>query len=189
MKTGEWDAARAAVIGMAERMADATKKAARQEAHHFRAMVLKAFNTRGKSNGKAWPKLKPGTIRQKGSTKPLIATGQLRNAVEVVEKGDTIFVGIASNKTRAGGGSLVSIAAVHEYGKIIAQRRGGRIVLIRIPQRSFIEATMKFHFKPDQVRDRFAQRVGAIMGPRWVGKVSSANFFANLGKAAAKGSK
>lgn len=188
MKVGEWAKARAAVAGMATRMSSATDKATRQEAQLFRKMVLRAFNSRGKSNGKAWAKLKPATIRRKGSSKPLIDTAQLRNSVSVIEKGNTIFVGVSS-KVRRNGRPLANIAAVHEYGKVIAQQRGGKVVLIKIPQRSFIQSTADFHFKPSDVSKRYAQRVALLMGPGWGGGVATASTLAKAGKAAAKGTK
>jgi len=189
MKVGDWNKARAAVGSMAARMRNATNKASRQEAQLYRKMVLRAFSSRGKSNGKAWAKLKPQTIRKKGSSKPLVASGQLRASITVVEKGDTIFVGVSSKKRRSDGGSLVDIAAVHEFGKVIAQRRGTSVVLTQIPKRSFLQATSDAHFKPDDVRKRYAQRVALLMGPGWGGGVATASSLASAGKALAKGKK
>ena len=167
MKVGDWAKARAAVLGMAERMQNATEKAARKEAHLFRKKVLRAFQTGGKSNGKAWAPLKPATIRKKGSSKPLIDTAHLRNSISVIETNNAIFVGVASKTIRKGGGSLVNVAAVHEFGKVIAQRRGTGVTLVTIPKRSFLKATADAHFKPATVKARFKRNVAAIMGPGW----------------------
>jgi len=185
-KVGDWNAARAATANMGARMVRATDRATRQEAQLFRSLVVRAFNSGGATNGKRWEPNKPATKERKGSSKPLIDSGQLRNSVQVVEKGDMIFVGVPSNVKRSGGGPLVSIAAVHEYGKIIAQRRGGRVVLIKIPERSFIRSTADFHFKPSAVRPRFFARVALALGPTWAQQVpASAKSLAAAGAAAA----
>ncbi len=189
MKVGDWAKARAAVGGMATRMQNATTKATRQEAQLYRKMVLRAFQSRGKSNGYAWQKLKPDTIRRKGSSKPLVDTAQLRNSIVVIEKGGNIFVGVSSKKRRSDGGSLVNIAAVHEFGKVIAQKRGTKVVLITIPKRSFLQATQDAHFQPSDVAKRYAQRVALLMGPGWGGGVATASSLAKAGKALAKGRK
>lgn len=173
MKVGDWAKARAAVSGMGVRMRKATDRASRMEAQLYRKKVLDAFKTRGMSNGKAWAPLKPSTIKRKGSSKPLIDTGQLRNSIVVIERGKEIFIGISSKVQRPRGGPLVNIAAVHEYGSVIAQARGSKIVLIRIPQRSFLQATADAHFKPADVKRRYARRVKALMGPGWGGQVAA----------------
>lgn len=185
-KVGDWAAARAATEAMGTRMVRATERATKQEAQLFRRMVVTAFNTRGKSNGTAWVPNKPSTRKQKGSSKPLIDSGQLRNSVQVVDRGGAIFVGIPNFARRKGGGPLVSIAAVHEYGKVIVQNRGGQVVLIKIPKRSFIQATADFHFSPAKVRTRFHARVAVGMGPGWaVQAPASARALAKEGKAVA----
>lgn len=167
IKTGEWAAARAATTAMAERFDRAHTMAARAEAQLFRALVVKAFTTKGRSNGKAWTPNAPSTVRQKGSAKPLIDSGQLRASVAVVERGRQTFIGIPSKKKRSGGGPLVDIAAVHEFGKVIVQQRKGEIVIIKIPKRSFIQATADAHFAPTDVRTRFFARVAINMGGAW----------------------
>lgn len=166
-KVGDWGAARAAVSGMGERMLRATQRATMQEAQLFRSLAVRAFNTGGRSNGEAWARNQPGTIRAKGSSKPLIDSGQLRNSVAVVKIGQGVFVGVPSNTRREGGGPLVSIAEVHEYGKVIAQQRGGSIVLIKIPARSFIGSTASKHFSPRDVSARYFARVAIGMGAGW----------------------
>lgn len=188
-KTGDWPEARVAVARMGARMVKASEKATKQEAQLFRAMVVRAFNSRGKSNGVAWKPIKPATKKRKRSSKPLIDSGQLRNSVQIVERGDSVFVGVPSFARRKDGGPLVSIAAVHEYGKKIAITYPfAGIVIIDIPERSFIRSTAKFHFKPNDTRTRYFARIGVIMGPGWAMQVPpSARALAAKGKAAAKG--
>jgi len=187
MKTGDWALARAATDRMGARMVAATQKATLQEAQMYRALVVRAFNSRGKSNGKAWQPLQPATVKAKGSSKPLIDTGQLRNSVQVINAGGVIFVGVPSKVRSTTGGPLVSIAAVHEYGKIIAQRRGDKIVLIKIPARSFLTATYDKHFQPADVRKRYFSRVALAMGGAWaVAAPATARQLAAVGIAEAK---
>lgn len=73
-----------------------------------------------------WPPLKPETIKRKGSSKPLIDTGKLRNSivhnVELEKK--RVLVGVFSQ-------DVATYAAVHEFG---APRRN-------IPQRSYLRKT------------------------------------------------
>lgn len=166
-KIGDWNAARAAVAGMGARFKAASERANKQEAQLFRSLVVRAFNSRGATNGKPWPKLQRATIRAKGSSKPLIDSGQLRNSIAVIDDGDNVFVGIESKKQRSGGGPLVDIAAVHEFGKVIAQQRGGNVVLIKIPQRSFLQSTFDAHFTPEKVRPRILARTAIAMGNGW----------------------
>lgn len=189
-KVGQWNAARALLNGMGGRYNRAVTRAIKLEAQLFRSMVLRAFNTRGRSNGKAWPKLQPATIRRKGSTKPLIDRGDLRNSVAVIDRGGAIFVGVPSN-TRSARGPIVSIAAVHEYGKTIIQKRGSKIVVIKIPRRSFIADTAGFHFKAKAVRERVAARVQLALG-KGMGNIKApakASQLADIGKAQEKASR
>lgn len=166
-KTGDWQQARAAVNAMAARYQRASARALKGEAQLFRRRVVEAFNSRGKSNGQAWVPNKPSTVRKKGSSKPLIDSGQLRNSIEVIDGPAGVFVGVSSKVQRKGGGPLVNIAEVHEYGKVVAQARGGGIVLIKIPERSFLRATAKAHFAPKDVAERMVARTAAGMGAGW----------------------
>lgn len=68
-----------------------------------------------------WPPLKPETIRRKGSSKPLIDTGRLRNSITHKVEGDKALVGIF-------GGEVLVYAAVHEFG---SPKKN-------IPERSFL---------------------------------------------------
>lgn len=68
-----------------------------------------------------WPPLKPETIKRKGSSKPLIDTGRLRNSITHKVEEDKALVGIF-------GGEVLVYAAVHEFG---SPRKN-------IPERSFL---------------------------------------------------
>lgn len=166
-KFGQWDAARMAVESMGLRASRAMNSANGAEAHMFRALVVRAFNSRGKSNGTAWPKLQKSTIKRKGSSKPLVDHGDLRNSIVVVDKGHEAFVGVLSSKRGRTGKPLVKVGDTHENGKVIVQKRGDKAVVIKIPKRSFLKATADKHFKPSVVKTRFLARVAIAMGNGW----------------------
>jgi hypothetical protein len=48
--------------------------------------------------------------------RPLVAHGDLRGAVQVVAKGDEVFVGISHKARGRGGQRLAQVAALHEQG-------------------------------------------------------------------------
>jgi len=171
-KVGDWHRARMMLGAAVVRTHRSIQRAVKQEAQYFRAKVLKAFQTRGNSNGITWAPNAPSTIARKGSSKPLIDTGQLRGSIQVVQSGDVFFVGVPSFSMRDDGKSMVSIGAIHEYGTVIAQTRGDSMVLIQIPQRSFIQSTADAHFQPEDVRKRFMARFAHDLSPYWAIQMS-----------------
>jgi len=88
---------------------------------------IKQTITRGRAE---WPPLSPETIKRKGSSKPLIDTGKLRNSVTHKVEGNAVKVGVF--------GEEAVIAAVHEFGTTKAGR-GHKVV---IPSRPFIRPTV-----------------------------------------------
>lgn len=187
IKVGEWDAARIALFRQGKRAHVAMGLATKQEAHLMRGMMIRAFVSGGRSNGINWPKLQPATIAAKKSRKPLIDSGDMRNSVVVVTVGNDAFVGITSKTRSKDGKSLANIAAVHEFGKTIVQKRGDAIVIIKIPARSFVRSTADRHFKPAIAKQRFLARVAIAMGTGWAKQAPpSGAAMAKSGKAAAK---
>lgn len=197
-KTGDWSRAKAALARVSGVRLQAVEKAAlQQEAHLFRRKVLEAFNTSGRSNGKAWEKNKPSVRKAKGSSKPLVDTGDLRNSVQVVRNTPwAVFVGVPNNAMAKDGTRMVSIADVHEFGKVIAilitpkmhayvmakmaelgllkgkssgtgKFRPGQVLVIRLPTRSFIRATADAHFNRLIVGERLMSRVAVMLGGAW----------------------
>lgn len=186
-KVGQWNEARAALFKQGMRARKAMAMATSQEAHLFRGLVIRAFNSGGRSNGVNWPKLQPATAKAKGSRKPLIDSGDLRNSVVVVKDGNDAWVGVTSNTRGHNGENMANIAAVHEYGKTIVQKRGNKVVIIKIPKRSFLHSTAKFHFKPVIAKQRFLARVAIGMGTGWASQAPMKGAaMAKAGKAAAK---
>lgn len=72
----------------------------------------------------SWPPLRPETIKRKGSSRPLIDTGRLRDSITHKVEGDKALVGIF-------GGGVLIYAAVHEFG---SPKRN-------IPERSYLRKT------------------------------------------------
>jgi hypothetical protein len=170
---------------MALRAFKAIRKANQQEAQLFRKLTVRAFTTRGKSNGITWPKLAQSTIDKKKSTKPLIDKGELKNSITIVDSGETIFVGVPNGKRHSDRSKpMTQIGFVHEYGMLIAQQRGRRVVMIRIPERSFLRSTANFHFKPADSGRRMESRVAIAMGTGW--RVQAPAKMSELAKAGVK---
>lgn len=67
----------------------------------------------------AWKELHPMTILMKGSAQPLLNEGELERAIQVIEQGGKVFVGIPEGAQRSDGTSLEMVAEVMEYGATI----------------------------------------------------------------------
>lgn len=193
-KVGHWKALDYNMVQLATRVRVAQHIAVQQEAQMFRGKVIRAFTTSGRSNGKKWPKNSPSTIAQKGSSKPLIDTGDLRNSIVAIPAGrNRAFVGVSSKKRTKDGERLVDIAEVHEFGRTIAirvtqkmfnyvmaqlsqnggkRRKGtgqfkpGSVLIIKIPERSFLRATADAHFTAAKVIPRVQRRFKKILALR-----------------------
>jgi hypothetical protein len=194
IKIGDWKKAGKALPGLAAAYRKAEIQAVFQEALHFRRQVIKAFKTSGGSNGKAWAPNRPSTIAAKGSSKPLINTGDLMGSVAVLPAGSaSFFAGVPNNARAKKGGKLTQIGRVHEEGRVIVMQitkkqhawfmanlsslgggggggssgggtfKPGGILVIKIPQRSFLQATKDAHFKEVQSRKRIQRRIATAM--------------------------
>ena len=110
---GDWDKAGALLTGMYARMSGNLAAATRHNAISLRDMMKKTIN-QGRPE---WKRLQPKTIARKGSSKPLIDTGDLRNSINysLTDKGGA-FIGIPRAAKNRKGGDLVNIGAVHVYG-------------------------------------------------------------------------
>lgn len=203
-RVGQWRAARAAMSpSLPFKTNKAINLAVAQEAQYFRKKCVEAFNTSGASNGKVWTPNKTSTSRSKGSSKPLIDSGDLRNSITVITKGAASFVGVPNNKRHRDGQELIDIASTHEFGKIIAvtitakmlaflhanaDKLGlgtgsgqglavGKVMLIDISKRSFLQATLDAHFGKVNLRKRFLARVAQNLGGIWAFLGSDPNRF------------
>jgi len=114
----------------------ALRQAIRKEAQGLRSIMVQSFRLQKGGTRKRWAKLSKATIalrrseemKQKGGrvkgTKALIATGQERKAIQVMPpRGDSwgeLFIGIPrGTRRKGGGGSMINIALIHEYGAVI----------------------------------------------------------------------
>jgi len=115
---------------------------------------------------------------------PLIVQGDLRNSIAVVKEGDGVFVGVLRSAKSSGGGSLVNVAAIHEFGsrpivlkitpKVRAllhaafrkagldapsgERPSTGVAVIRIPPRPFLRPVFEVYGAPEVVAKRFVDR-------------------------------
>ncbi len=193
-KTGDWTAARRILASAPQRIREAQDKAVLQEAQFFRTKIVEGLRS-GAPGGQAFQPLAPTTLairRLRGGkgTKPLIYRGDLRNSIAVVKEGDGVFVGVLRSAKGSGGGSIVNIAAIHEFGtrpivlKITPKVRallhvafrkagldapsGGRpstgVAVIRVPARPFLQPVFDTYGAPDVVARRFVERVATLLG-------------------------
>lgn len=193
-KTGDWGKARSALIRGPLALKIAAKRAVMQEAQFFRTKIVQGLREQA-PGGKRFKPLKPTTIAMrrffgfKGS-KALIRSGNLRNSVQVLSTGGTVFIGIARNARTKDGKDLVSIAALHEFGsKPIVQRMtdkqrkllhaafraaglprsdggggGGRgIIVMRIPKRPFIQPVFDKYGKRQLIESRMRIRLAKML--------------------------
>ena len=113
----------------------ALRRAIRVEAQGLRSLMVQSFRLQKGGGVKRWAPLSKATIalrrsdemKQKGGrvkgTKALVATGQERKAIQVIpghgDNWDELFIGIPRGTRRSGGGSLINIALIHEFGAVI----------------------------------------------------------------------
>lgn len=71
-------------------------------------LIQRGFSSSSGPNGERWPALKPSTVRRKGSAKPLIDRGLMRQQTFAKAKGDRVAFGV--------GGSRARIAPYHQFG-------------------------------------------------------------------------
>ncbi len=189
-RTGDWARARHILrAGGAERMHKAITLAVRKEAHALRKEIIVGLTARSKELKPLSP-LTRAARRLAGfrGTKPLIRTGDLRNSISVIVKGDRAFVGVARS---AGGERLVNLAKLHEYGSqpyvipitpkmqrylgvLFAKERGRRrrrkastgsagVVVIQIPSRPFLRLAFE-RWRKSNPQQRIMADVAKRMG-------------------------
>lgn len=94
-------------------------------------VVQTSFRKSQSPLGEAWRALAPATVksRRKGSSNPLIDTGQLRQSVTIVAGKDRITFGVS--------GAPQQYAGAHQFGT----SRAGRGNRTKIPRRAFLPIT------------------------------------------------
>jgi len=186
-KIGDWQKARRLLPQVDRAYRVALMEAVEQEAQYFVRKVKTCFKTSGKSNGAKWAPNSPLTIGRKGSSKPLINSGDLMGAITVKKVAPRVFLaGVPSNVRTKDGKSMVSIGQVHEEGRVIVMKitpkmhrfvmaslnklggkkgggtgafRPGGTLVIKIPQRSFLQSTKDAHFQDSATERRVKNRI------------------------------
>ncbi len=114
--------------------------------------------------GVPFAKLAESTIDRKGSSKALIDTGFLVNAIMQKTMADKAFVGLLRGTVNPQGEDMVNIGAIMEYGATITMPNGTTIV---IPPRPFLHPTMeKYH---DQVADNYRKAIRTALTRKFGG--------------------
>lgn len=196
-RKGNWNQVQKALAAASSVLAtgQAFEKALLKEAYLMQRKMKQAIKTAGESNKQPWAPNAPSTVTIKGSSKPLIDRGDLRNSISVVEHDKMIFIGIPNNARGRNGQDLVSVAATHEFGhtfaiKVTQEMRDavliklakgdqskpfsskgklvvGNTMIIRLPRRSFVGDTMDAHFSSEDVANRLLKRVALALGGPW----------------------
>jgi phage gpG-like protein len=160
--TGDWELAQKKLAKSPAWVKRALRRSLQAEAEHIAGAMRARFD-----------KLRPPNARNtkllKGSSKPLVSTGDLRNSISVEKNGDMDFyVGVPR------GSRAEKLAAIHERGVTIIQHLtdkqrkffhamfgsqgktgaggGTGIVVIHIPARPFIRPTFQQESKGAKAR-------------------------------------
>lgn len=130
MKFGDWQKYADRLHKGATKSASALDKAVKKQAVILSTDIKKNIQSSGSYAGAPFAPLKPSTIARKGSSKPLIDTGDMMRSVQAKKIEDfTYLVGIPGNMT--GGKTKQTIAMyakMHENGGITAN---GQLVIAR----------------------------------------------------------
>ena len=194
-RTGDWDLARRLLAGGPLRLKAAIQTAVLQEAHALRAEIIDGLTKQAPGGDPIRP-LAATTLaarKLKGfrGTKALLHRGDLRNSITVQVEGAQAFVGVSRKARSKGGGALVNVARVQEFGagpivipitpkmlrfllvlfKTLGARRtrvgagahhGTGVVVIQVPARPFLRPAFKKFQRGAQ--GRFLQRVAKLSG-------------------------
>jgi len=155
---GDWDKARAKLAGNpGARLALALRQATVKNAILLVREIKRGIRSQA-PGGKPFVKLAESTIRRKGSSKALIDTGFLINAITQKIMADRAFVGLLRGTVNKDGDDMVNIGAVMEYGATIQHPNGAVIV---IPPRPFLHPVMEKY--REQVIENYRKAVDAAM--------------------------
>ena len=155
---GDWDKARAKLAGNpGARMALALRQATVKNAILLVREIKRGIRSQT-PGGKPFVKLAESTIRRKGSSKALIDTGFLVNAITQRILVDKAFVGLLRGTVNKDGDDMVNIGAVMEYGATIQHPNGAVIV---IPPRPFLHPVMEKY--RDEILENYRKAVDAAM--------------------------
>lgn len=155
---GDWDKAKRLLTnGFNQRLALAVRKATIRNALLLVREIQRGIRSQA-PGGKQFAPLAQVTIDRKGSSKALIDTGFLVNAVTQKILSDGAFVGLLRTSVCAGGENLANVGAIMEYGATINHPSGAVIV---IPPRPFLHPTMlKYR---DEVVENYQQATASVL--------------------------
>ena len=143
-RTGDWNKAQAKLNDtLGARVARALQQATIRNALLLVRAIQQGMRSQ-RPGGKAFAKLADSTIARKGSSKALIDTGFLVNAITQKIMADKAFVGLLRTAVNKSGDRIVNIGAVMEYGATIQQPNGATII---IPPRPFLHPVMQQYRK------------------------------------------
>jgi hypothetical protein len=189
-RTGDWDVARRLLAAGATRLRGAANTALRQEAHALRNGIVRGL-TQQAPGGQAIAPPAPLTLAKRqligrGGTKSLIVSGELRNSIAVLIRGEEVFVGVSRAARSGDGGSLSDLAELNEFGgppvvipitpamqrflavlfatagRPRAPGSGAGVVVVQVPARPFLRPAFE-QFRVGASR-RFLERVAREMG-------------------------
>jgi len=189
-KTGDWAVARRLLAGGPVKLKAAVGTALRQEAQLLRKEIVQGI-TRQAPGGESIKPPSPLTLaarqmKGRGGTKALMVSGDLRNGIAAIVKGDEAFVGVPRKARGKDGKSLVDVAQVQEFGagpiiipmtpamrrflfallRVAGESGGGGsgkgVVVVQTPARPFLRPAFKVFQKG--VQKRFLGRVAGLMG-------------------------
>ncbi len=120
MLTGDWALAKKILSQAPARVRKAYKQTLLREAHALRAEMIRGI-TKQAPGGVPFLPLSEVTLairklRGFKGTKALIHRGDLRNAINVILRGDEAFIGVPRKARAKGRKSLIDVARIHEYG-------------------------------------------------------------------------
>lgn len=119
---------------------DKIKTALYQEAHELRSIIVQSFRQQKGGGVKRWAPLSKATLalrrsKEKKKTggrargkKALVATGQMRKAIQILPKraggvlargAGEIFVGIPRGVRHGAEGATINLALIHEFGAVM----------------------------------------------------------------------
>lgn len=157
-RTGDWDKARAKInASLGPRLAAALKQATILNALLLVREIQRGIRSQA-PGGKPFVKLAQSTIDRKGSSKALIDTGFLVNAITQKIMADKAFVGLLRGTVNKDGEDMVNIGAVMEYGATIQHPSGATII---IPARPFLHPVMEKHRK--EILENYRQAIRAVL--------------------------
>lgn len=155
---GDWDRAKALLTnGFNQRLTLAIRQATIKNALLLVREIKRGIRSQA-PGGKQFAPLAQVTIDRKGSSKALIDTGFLLNAITQKIMSDGAFVGLLRTSVRKGGENVANIGAIMEYGCTINHPSGAVIV---IPPRPFLHPTMVKH--RDEVIENYRQALLSVL--------------------------